>query len=80
MYTFLIIFAVLYGLYSVMRHWQENPNHSSFIRLVTTFIINALVFPISIIIAMVKNTLVPTKDEHRRFMLLLGFKKYRNKK
>jgi len=79
MYIFTFIFAILFGLYSVMRQWQRYPNHTSFFRQLTVFLINAIAFPICIIIAIVKNTLVPTKDEHRRFMLLLGFKKYRNK-
>jgi len=80
MYFFILIFAILYGLYSVMRQWQRYPNYSGFLRLLIVFLINSIAFPVCIVIAMVKNTLVPTKEEHRRFMLLLGFKKYRYKK
>jgi len=80
MYIFYTIFSILYGLYSVMRQWQRYPNHSGLFKQIIVFLLNGLFPVICIPIAIYKKTLIPTITEHRRFMLLLGFKKYRYKK
>lgn len=71
---FYIIFSVLYGFYSIMRQWQRYPNYIGWFRLLIVFLINGLFPFICILIAITNKTLVPTKTEHRKLMLLLGIK------
>jgi len=80
MITAYLIIAALYGFYSMIRQWQRYPQFSGFFRQFTVFILNFIAMPICIVVALRFKTLIPTKEEHRRFMLLLGFKKYRHKK
>jgi EamA domain-containing membrane protein RarD len=75
-----LIIATIYGIYSMMRQWQRYPDHAGFFKLFVVFTINFAFMPICLIIAIARKTLIPTKEEHGRFMLLLGFKKYRYKK
>lgn len=75
-----LIIAVIYGLYSMMRQWQRFPDHAGFFKQFIVFTFNFVAMPISLVIALKRKTLIPSKSEHRRFMMLIGFKKYRYKK
>lgn len=68
-----IIISIIYGVYSIMRHVQLYPNHISRFRLVSIFVLNVLLFPLSLIFALAMHKLIPTKEDHKRFLKFLGF-------
>ena len=66
--------CILFGLYAVMRHWQINDMYNSIIILFFIFILNALLFPISISMAIYRGQLIPTKEQHLKLLVLLKMK------
>jgi len=54
-----IVISILFGLYGMMMQKLRHPNFAQWQNQLQVFLLNSILFPICLVIAIVKDTLIP---------------------